>query len=122
MKPESIVTFYPCKNIDETREYYNGVLGLPIYKDIKDCLWFDCGEGYLAFCYYGPERPMASGQCISFNLPSRAHVDKVYKALKDDPHVIGLGQPPMSHPTFPVYSFFLSDPNGYTLEYQKTDI
>lgn len=122
MKPESIVTFYPCKSIDETRAYYNGVLGLPIYKDIKDCLWFDCGAGYLAFCYYGESRPMASGQCISFNLPSRAHVDEVYKALKADSRVIGLGQPPKSHPAFPVYSFFLSDPNGYTLEYQKTDI
>jgi hypothetical protein len=23
------------------------------------------------------------------------------------------------HPRFPVYSFFLKDPNGYTLEFQK---
>jgi len=41
--------------------------------------------------------------------------------LSQAPGIIGLGAPPQKHPRFPVYSFFLSDPNGYTLEYQKVD-
>ncbi len=119
MTPESSVIFFPCRSIPETVEYYTKVLGLPVHKDLGTSVWFDCGYGYLAFCDYGPGRPMASGQCISFNLPSVKDVDAMYEILKTRP-VIGLSAPPAHHPHFPVYSFFFSDPNGYTLEYQKT--
>lgn len=29
---------------------------------------------------------------------------------------------PAKHPVFPVYSFFLLDPDGYLVEYQKTGV
>jgi catechol 2,3-dioxygenase-like lactoylglutathione lyase family enzyme len=119
MKPESSVIFFPCKDINETKKYYTTVLELPIYKDLGNTVWFDCGYGYLAFVDYGPDRPLASGQCISFNLPSKESVDAMYRQLLSRP-VVGLQDPPAQHPKFPVYSFFLSDPNGYTLEFQKT--
>ena len=65
---------------------------------------------------------MATGACISFNLPSKEDVDIMYEVLQTRP-VIGLKGAPENYPSFPVYSFFFSDPNGYTLEYQKpTDI
>ena len=119
MKPESSVIFFPCKDINETKEYYSSVLELPIYKDLGNTVWFDCGYGYLAFVQYGPERAMATGQCISFNLPTIEDVDAMYETLQKRP-VIGLKSAPAHHPKFPVYSFFFSDPNGYVLEYQKT--
>ncbi len=118
MKPESSVFFFPCKNIAETKEYYSTVLELPLYKDLGHTIWFDCGYGYLAFVEYGPDKAMATGECFSFNLPSIEDVDAMYEILKTRP-VIGLKTPPQKHPRFPVYSFFFSDPNGYTLEYQK---
>ena len=49
MKPESMVLFFPCKNIKETIEYYTTVLELPVYKDLGHTVWFDSGYGYLAF-------------------------------------------------------------------------
>ena len=119
MKPESSVIFFPCKNIQETMVYYSSVLELPVYKDLGHTVWFDCGYGYLAFVEYGSERPMASGACISFNLTSVQAVDDMYKVLQGRA-IIDLKGPPAQHPRFPVYSFFFSDPNGYTLEYQKT--
>ena len=119
MNPQSSVIFFPCRDIQETKEYYTHILELPIYKDLGSTVWFDCGYGYLAFVQYEPERPMASGACISFNMPSIADVDAVYGKLLTRP-VIGLKAAPAQHPKFPVYSFFLSDPNGYTLEFQKT--
>ena len=119
MKIESSVIFFPCRNLQETKAYYTGVLGLPVYKELSDLIWFDCGRGYLAFVQYGPEKPMATGECISFNLPTIADVDAMYHHLQNKP-VIGLRNPPAHHPRFPVYSFFLSDPNGYTLEFQRT--
>ena len=81
MKPESSVIFFPCKNMEETKKYYTTVLGLPVYKDLGSSVWFDCGYGYLAFCDYGPARPMATGQCISFNLPSLEDVDRIWDFL-----------------------------------------
>jgi len=119
MKPESSVVFFPCKDIYETVKYYTKVLGLSIYKDVGNTVWFDCGYGYIAFVQYGDGRDMASGICISFNMASEQEVDEVYKMLLERP-VIGLRGNPQKHPRFPVYSFFLSDPNGYTLEFQKT--
>jgi len=118
-RPESSVVFFPCRNIEETKAYYAGVLGLPVYKDLGASIWLDCGYGYLGFVQYAPERPMAAGQCISFNLASVQEVDEMYARLQALP-VIGLKGAPQKHPVFPVYSFFFSDPNGYTLEYQKT--
>ena len=121
MKPESSVIFFPCRDIAETKVYYTRVLGLSVYKDLGSTVWFDCGYGYLAFVDYGPERPMASGACISFNLTSIEAVDEMYHTLQNSPYPVpGLIGPPAHYPKFPVYSFFLSDPNGYTLEYQKT--
>ena len=119
MKPESSVIFFPCKNINETKTYYSTVLELPIYKVLGNTIWFDCGYGYLAFVQYEPERAMAVGQCISFNLQTIEDVNEMYKKFQTRP-VIGLKGAPAHHPKFPVYSFFFSDPNGYVLEYQKT--
>ncbi len=116
---ESLVVFFPCRDMAETRAYYEGVLGFKAYKDLGASVWYDCGAGYIGFVDYGPERAMAQGACISFNLESTGAVDVMYKKLKKLP-VIGLKNAPQTHPKFPVYSFFLSDPNGYTLEFQKT--
>jgi len=119
LKPVSNVIFFPCRDIFETKRYYAEVLELPVYKDLGHTVWFDSGYGYLAFVEYDPPREMASGACISFNMASEAEVDAVYKMLSEKA-AIGLQSPPKKHPRFPVYSFFLSDPNGYLLEYQKT--
>lgn len=118
MKPESSVIFFPCKDLEETIAYYNGVLELPVYKKLSNLVWFDCGYGYLAFVQYKPGHPMATGECISFNMPSTEAVDAMYEKLKAR-GAIGLDKPPVHNAYFPVYSFFFSDPNGYTLEYQK---
>ena len=118
MKPESSVIFFPCRDLQETIDYYTTVLELPVYKRTGDLVWFDCTGGYLAFVDYKSDRPMATGQCISFNLPSVEAVDAMYQTIQTRP-VIGLKGAPCYHPRFPFYSFFFSDPNGYTLEYQK---
>ena len=118
MKPESGVIFFPCRDIQETKAYYAGVLELPIYKDLGRSVWFDCGYGYLAFVEYTPQRSMATGACISFNMPSVEEVDILYEKLRARP-VLGLKGAPAYHPSFPVYSFFFSGPNGYALEIQK---
>ena len=119
MKIESSVIFFPCRDILETKGYYADVLHFPIHKDLGSTVWFDCGYGYIGFVQYDDGREMASGVCISFNLESIEAVDAMYDALCKRP-VIGMKGAPVHHARFPVYSFFLSDPNGYLLEFQKT--
>ena len=118
MKLESSVIFFPCKDLKETVKYYTEVLELPIYKLTENTVWLDCGYGYLAFVQYSDGRELAKGACISFNFAAENEVDEMYQKLLCRP-VIGLRGAPAHHPKFPVYSFFFSDPNGYTLECQK---
>ena len=66
-----------------------------------------------------PAAILAGECCILENLPAIEDVDAMYTSLLNRA-VIGLKGAPAHHPRFPVYSFFLSDPNGYTLEFQKT--
>ncbi len=117
---ESSVTFLPCRNLEQTREFYQDILGMKIFQQSGGNLIFDTNYGYLGFVQYDDGRPMASGACLSFNCPDRAAVDQAYQALKDQP-VCRVQGPPQHHDKFPVYSFFFQDPNGYTLEFQKLD-
>ena len=117
---ESSVVFFPCRSQQETRDYYTKVRGLTIFQEKEGNLILDTGYGYLGFVEYEDGRPMASGVCISFNCESREQVDAVYRRIKDDPNC-GVKGAPQHHPRFPVYSFFFTDPNGYTLEFQKLD-
>ena len=45
-------------------------------------------------------------------------MDNKYEELKDTVDIL---RKPSRHPIYPVYSFFLQDPDGYLVEYQKTD-
>ena len=117
---ESSVFFLPCKNLEETKLYYTEVLGLGIYQHTQGNLILDTHYGYLGFVQYGDGRPMATGVCLSFNCPDRPGDDAWYEALRGRPECQVQG-PPAHHAQFPVYSFFLKDPNGYTLEFQKLD-
>lgn len=113
---ESMVVFYPCLNINTTTRFYLDVIGLKIFQDQGSCIIFDTGYGYLGFCEY-EDHQLATKTCISFNLKDVKAVNQKYEEFKK------IGDfdftPPKKHPKFEVYSFFMKDPNGYTLEFQK---
>ena len=113
---ESMVVFYPCKDIEETRSFYMEVLGLKLYNDQGMCKIFDTGYGYLGFCQYA-HGGLASHVCISFNCKDTEEVDKMYALFGQEPAY--QCTVPQRHPDFAVYSFFMKDPNGYTVEFQK---
>ncbi len=113
---ESMVTFYPCLNIEETTAFYTEIIGLKIYQNQGLCKIFDTGYGYLGFCEY-IDHVLATKVCISFNLKDKQAVDQKYKEMKAL-NMQGLTKP-QKHPQFEVYSFFMQDVNGYTLEFQK---
>ena len=116
----SSVLFLPCTDIRKTLHFYHEVLHLPIAQKQSDNLYiFDTGYGYWGFCQYKDHRKPLSGPqgvCLSLNLPDNEGVLKMYEQLKD---LCPVYKKPAVHPDFPVYSFFLQDPDGYLVEFQK---
>jgi catechol 2,3-dioxygenase-like lactoylglutathione lyase family enzyme len=110
---ESMVVFYACDDLAETTAFYEELLGLSRWLDQPGCRIFDSGYGYLGFVER--EREAEAYQCISFNYPNQEAVDAQYERLKD---LLDCTLPQL-HNRFPVYSFFVKDPNGYTVEFQK---
>ena len=83
-------------------------------------LIFDTGYGFWGFCQYDDGREPLSGPqgvCLSLNLSSDEEVLETYQRYKDSCTVY---REPTRHPRFPVFSFFLLDPDGYLVEFQKT--
>ncbi|MCF0151496.1 MAG: VOC family protein [Firmicutes bacterium] len=119
---ESSVIFFPVSDIKATVAFYTGLLGLSVsqVQGGGQCIIFDTGYGYLGFCQYGDGRPMPTGDyspCISFNCNSTEEVDLLFARLKEQ--AVCVLQEPAYHERFPVYSAFLSDPDGYKVELQK---
>ena len=55
--------------------------------------------------------------CLSLNCASEADVDAEYDRI-----IARVAKPldkPKAHESHPVYSFFIPDPNGYLVEFQK---
>lgn len=121
MAIENSVVFFPCSDIEATSRFYTQVVGLRLAQSQSGgiCRIFDTGYGYLGFCQYGDGRPIPSGptgMCISFNCPDEAAVDAQYARLL----AAGLaGNPPAVQQRFPVYGFFIRDPDDYKVEFQR---
>lgn len=116
----SSVVFLPCTDIEKTRAFYHDILHLPIVQKQGQSLYiFDTGYGYWGFCQYADGRKPLSGPqgaCLSLNLETDNDVLAMYEHLKD---ICAIHQEPKMHGTYPVYSFFLKDPDGYLVEFQN---
>ncbi len=120
MKPESSIVFLPVRDIEKTLIFYRDVLGLKVHQKQGESLYiFDTGYGFWGFCQYDDGRKPLSGPqgvCLSLNLKDNEQVLQRYDQLKDK---VTIYRQPARHPKYPVYSFFISDPDGYLVEYQK---
>lgn len=122
MAIENSVVFLPCKNIEETTKFYRDVIGLPVVQEQSGGMLkiFDTGYGYFGFCQYPDNRPALSGDvgvCLSLNCHDEADVDRQYeRMIKAGCHI---ALPPQRQKNFPVYAFFLRDPDDYKVEFQR---
>lgn len=121
MKQKSIV-FLPCTNIQVTYHFYHEILGLNIYmKQNENVYIFDTGYGYWGFCEYEDQRNPLSGPtgvCLSIDYDTK---DEVLEKFKEIKAVYPIYKEPTHHANFPVYSFFIQDPDGYLVEFQSID-
>ncbi len=113
---ESMINFYPCLSIKETTNFYQNILKMKIYSSTESSVIFDSGYGYLGFVRYDSNE-LATKTCISFNLESKNAVDEKYQDLQK--YELEFTCEPVKHAKYDVYSFFMKDPNGYNVEFQK---
>ena len=81
---ESCITFLSVSDLKRTVQFYTEVIGLTLWKDMGNCVIFDCGKGYWGFCQYEDGRPLATGTCMSLNCTDCAEVDEQYQQVR--PH------------------------------------
>lgn len=113
----SNVAFYPCTDIEKTDAFYTGIIGLKTAFSGPVVRIFSTVNGYFGFVQYDDIKISPQGLCLSLNCPSFDEVDREYERVT----ALGGGVqgPPARHSTQPVYSFFLRDPDGYLVEFQK---
>ncbi len=113
----SNIAFYPCIDINETVDFYSRIAGFELVYQNGNSRIFKCGGGYFGFVQYEDVAVYPSRLCLSANCGSVEEVDAEYD------RIVKLGgvplEAPQKHAVFAVYSFFVKDPNGYLLEFQK---
>lgn len=111
------ITFLHAQDLEETRRFYNEVLGLTLARDQGTCLIFQVNQcAFLGFCEHIEQIP--PGRKVILTLVSD-DVDGWYAALKESGQ--NLIDPPMANDKYKIYHFFIPDPNGYWIEIQRFD-
>lgn len=116
--PYAGITFLTHEDFEAGDHFYRVVLGLPL---IEDQGWARVyrihGSAHVGIvkARRGPvATPVGSGTLISIVVED---VDVWYEQLKNEPFV-DIDTPPSMVDGIPVYSFFLKDPAGYSIEIQ----
>jgi len=112
----SNIAFYPCICIEETDAFYSNVIGLEKVFSGERVRIFSTVQGHFGFMEYLDKLPASGRLCLSLNCPSETWVDTHYERIS---RLVATLDVPKKHATEPVYSFFVKDPNGYLVEFQK---
>lgn len=109
------VTFLFTHDLAETAQFYEDILGLPLVLDQGNCrIYRVSGDAFLGFCRKLAEP--GKGEGIILTLVSQ-EVDAWHAYLQAKG--VPVEKPPVNHPDYNIYHFFLRDPNGYLIEIQR---
>jgi catechol 2,3-dioxygenase-like lactoylglutathione lyase family enzyme len=112
---KGMITFLGTKDLQKTTKFYIDHLGFKLYKDQGKChIYTVPGGGMIGFCSHIDVMASSKSPIITFITPD---VDKMYHYLIEKG--VEIEKKPEKNPYFPIYHFFLQDPNGYTVEIQK---
>ncbi len=115
MEPHALVGFYPVRDLAATRDFYEGILDLPLVRDQGACLIYKVSEhAYVGFCQHSDAPEPHPGVMITLLSDD---VDGVYDTLHAA-NVVTEGAP-KTNDRFAIYHFFARDPNGYRVEVQR---
>src|SRR6056297_294318 len=112
---QGMITFLGTHDLKETERFYTQYLCFNLYKDQGKCQIFTVpGGGKIGFCSHIEVNASEKSPIITF---VTQEVDAVYKHLLQTG--VKIVHKPQKNPYFPIYHFFVTDPNGYTVEIQK---
>lgn len=115
MQYEGLIVFLGTNDLEKTHEFYQDILGLPLYKDQGLCRIYDIeGGGKIGFCEHMGVSVSGKSPIITFLTDD---VDGVYKKLLKKG--VKIEKEPGLNPKFNIYHFFATDPNGYFVEIQR---
>lgn len=112
---EGMITFFATEDLKRTDEFYADALGFELYMDQGKCRIYSVpGGGKIGFCTHFGVNVRQNSPIITFVTQD---VDEVYKRLSN--RGIKMNKEPSLNPNFPIYHFFVEDPNGYKVEIQR---
>lgn len=110
------ITFLYTRDLSATAPFYEEVLGLDLALDQGGCkIWHISGhQAYVGMCErdYAPEKP----EGVIFTIVTQ-DVDGWYERITS--HGVTPEDAPKLNETYGIYHFFVKDPNGYLLEFQR---
>lgn len=108
------IIFLPTNDLHTTTLFYKNQIKLEVFLDQGDCVIFNtCDNSYIGFC----ERPVniIEGKIILTFIVE--NVDNVYEDFLSTANLEV--SPPTINQKYRIYHFFITDPNGYLIEFQK---
>lgn len=112
---EQQVTFLYTADLQQTADFYERLLGLPLVLDQGSCRIYRVhGDAFLGFCQHLAAPPGPEG--VILTLVSQ-EVDQWAEYLQAQGVI--LEKPPTLYERFKIYHCFLRDPNGYLIEIQR---
>ena len=111
---EAQATFLYTQDLDATTPFYSETLGLELAYEQKSARFYYVGpSSFIGICFARPGRYVEpKGVVYTFLTPD---VDGWYEYLTSR-GATSLGPPKLGQSA---YTFFIRDPNGYLLEFQK---
>ena len=107
-----MINWYTCKDLKKTEEFWLN-LGLTLFMRQPNSIILESNEGQIGFLER-ENHQILPYSCISFTKETKKEIDDLYQQYKE----YALDEPKV-HPIAPVYSFFMKDPNGLTVEFQQ---
>lgn len=110
------ITFLPCSDLGQSREFYSDVLGLELVLDQGACLiWRVAGDAYVGVCGRDEFTP-SDGVILTIVTD---HVDDTCERVLAAGWTIMSG--PQQNEEFDIYQAFVHDPDGNVIEIQRFD-
>ena len=110
------ITFLPTRNLKDTVQFYNNILGFELIRDQGNCVIFKTtANAFLGFCI---RKQLPEQEKVILTLITE-DVDRWYVYLSGKAVFID-GQPKQNK-EYGIYHFFFTDPNGYKIEIQRFD-
>src|SRR6056297_1482632 len=112
---QGMIAFFGTNDLKKTEHFYTKLLEFSLFKDQGKCQIYNIpGGGKIGFCSHIKVTADEKSPIITFVTEK---VDQVYETLIHKG--VKISHKPEKNPYFPIYHFFLEDPNGYTVEIQR---